>query len=181
MSYNCGRVFILSVFVGYILSFGLVRLKTIRLSARASAHIECSSRSRVEDETITNVIIKTQDRKMGLGCYWRYAQKRWAGILGDFEKKKLVEICLWAKLVEIRLWVRSLEIRTWARPVQLFSTGCTAHLLGQLVEILTVGREFSCGVDCGRCMNSQHSKNCVSLSSCRKTKLKKSINVLYLN
>ena len=29
--------------------------------------------------------------------------------------------------------------------------------------------------------NGQHSKNCVSLSSCRKTKLKKSINVSYLN
>ena len=37
------------------------------------------------------------------------------------------------------------------------------------------------GVGCGQCRNSQHSKNCVSLSSCRKTKLKKLINVSYLN
>ena len=36
-------------------------------------------------------------------------------------------------------------------------------------------------VDSGRCRNSHHSKNCVSLSSCRKTKLKKLINVSYLN
>ena len=62
--YKCGRIFfILSFFVGYIL-FGLVRLRTIRLSARASAHIECSSRSCVEDVTITNFIQKKKtDRK----------------------------------------------------------------------------------------------------------------------
>ena len=41
-----------------------------------------------------------------------------------------------------KAWV---EIWLWAGPVQL-------------------------GGDCGRCRNSQHSKNCVSLSSCRKTK-----------
>ena len=42
--YNCGRIFfILSYFVGYILSFVLVRLRIIRLIARAGAHIECSS------------------------------------------------------------------------------------------------------------------------------------------
>ena len=29
---------------------------------------------------------------MGLGCEWRHARKRWAGILRDFEKKELVEI-----------------------------------------------------------------------------------------
>ena len=55
--------FILLFFVGYILSFGLVRLRTIRLSARVGAHIErkCSL-SRGEDVTITDVIIKTPDR-----------------------------------------------------------------------------------------------------------------------
>ena len=53
--------FILSFFVGYILSFGLVRLRTIRLSTRVGAHIErrCS-RSRGEYVIITNVMIKTQ-------------------------------------------------------------------------------------------------------------------------
>ena len=51
--------FILSFFVGYILSFGLVRLRTIRLSARVGAHIErwCSHSCR-EDVTITDVIMK---------------------------------------------------------------------------------------------------------------------------
>ena len=53
MLYNCGRIFffILSFFIGYVLSFGLVRFRTVRLSARAG------------DVTITNVIIKTPDRK----------------------------------------------------------------------------------------------------------------------
>ena len=65
MLYNCGMIFfILSFFVGYILSFGLFKLRTIWLSARAGAHIECRySRSCVEDVTITDVIIKTPDRK----------------------------------------------------------------------------------------------------------------------
>ena len=71
MLYNCGRIFfILSFFVGYILSFGLVRLRTIRLSARVGAYIErrCS-RSRGEELTITDVIIKTPDRKWILGDF----------------------------------------------------------------------------------------------------------------
>ena len=56
--------FILSFFVVYILSFGLVRLRTIRPSSRAGTHIEgrCS-RSHGEDVTITDVIIKPPDRK----------------------------------------------------------------------------------------------------------------------
>ena len=70
MLYNYGRIyFILSFFDGYILSFGLVRLRTVRLSARVGAHIECRcSRSRGEDVTITDVIIKTPDRKCDQGC-----------------------------------------------------------------------------------------------------------------
>ena len=70
--------FILSFFVGYILSLGLVRLRTIRLSARAAAHIVCSSRSCAEDVTITNVIIKTPDKKK------EGVLKRWAGNFGYF-------------------------------------------------------------------------------------------------
>ena len=59
--------FMLSFVVGYILSFGLVRVRTIRRSARAGAHIECRcSRSRPKDVTITDVIIKTPDSK----CDW---------------------------------------------------------------------------------------------------------------
>ena len=64
--HNCGKIFffILSFFIGYILSFGLVRLRTIRHSARVGTYIErrCS-RSRGEDVTITHVIIKTPDKK----------------------------------------------------------------------------------------------------------------------
>ena len=66
---------------------------------------------------------------MRLGCEWRHARKRWAGNFGDFWKKELVEI-----------W-------TWAMVVQLGATGCAARLLGQLVEILTLGRAVQLGVD----------------------------------
>ena len=60
--------FILSFFVGFILSFGLVKLRTIRLSAHAGIHNERrSSRSRAEDVIITDVIIKTQIGNE-LGC-----------------------------------------------------------------------------------------------------------------
>ena len=86
MLYNCGMiVFILSFFVGYILSFGLVRLRTIRLSARVGAHIEhrCSP-SRGEDVTITDVIIKTPDSKWDRVCELCHARKRWAEDLGWF-------------------------------------------------------------------------------------------------
>ena len=41
---------------------------------------------------------------MRLGCERRHAQKRGAGIFGDFLKKQLVEIWLWARWVEIWLW-----------------------------------------------------------------------------
>ena len=51
-----------SFFIGYNLSFGLVRLWTIQLSARAGTHIECRC-SRAEDLTITDVIIKTPEKK----------------------------------------------------------------------------------------------------------------------
>ena len=88
MLYNCGKIFfILSFLVVYILSFGLVRLRTIRLSARAGAHIECSSRLRCGGCDNHKCHNKNPRWEMGLGCEWRHARKRWAGILGDFEKK----------------------------------------------------------------------------------------------
>ena len=64
------------------------RLRNIRLRVRVVAHIKrWCSRSRGDDVTITDVIIKPPDRKWDLGCEWCHARKRWAGILGDFEKK----------------------------------------------------------------------------------------------
>ena len=77
MLYNCGRIFFISsFFIGYILSFSLVRLRSIWLSARVGAHIECRcSHSRREDVIITDVIIKTPDRKCdcsnGIGQFIR--------------------------------------------------------------------------------------------------------------
>ena len=123
--------FILSFFNGYILSFSLVRFRTIRLSAQVGTHIECRcSRSRGEDVTITDVIIKTQGRKMWLGMWMTsYLEMMGWGFGVTFEKKQLV------------------EIQTWASPVG--STRCAA-----------------CG---GVSWNSQHSRNCVSPPTCRKT------------
>ena len=113
--YNCGMIFsyVLSFFVGYI----LVKLRTIRLSARAGAHIECRcSHSRAEDVTITN-----PRWEMELGCEWRHARKRRAGNFGDFWKKQLVEIRTWTKWVEI--W-------SWARPVQFVVYGMRRAFVG---------------------------------------------------
>ena len=114
--------FILSFFVGYILSFDLVRLRTIRLSARSGAHIECRcSVPCTEDVTITNVIIKTPDRKYDWGCEWRHARRQWAENFGDFWKKQLVEIRSWARLVDF--WAQ-------ARPGQFVAYGMHRAFVG---------------------------------------------------
>ena len=116
-----------SFFVNYVLSFGLVGLGTIRLSASAgAAHIEYSSHSHAEDMTITNVKIKTPDRK----CDW--------GVNDVMPGSDGLRIWWFRKSSYLR-----------------FDSG---------------PGQFSRGVDCRRCRNSQHSKNCVSLSSCRKPK-----------
>ena len=142
--YNCRRFFfILSFFVGYILTFGLVRLRTIWLSACAGAHIECSSRLHAENVTIIDVIIKIPDRKWDWGVNDVKPRSDGLGILVIFEK--------------------SSELRSVAgRGQSSWSLRDVSHV-------------------CWVRWNGQHSKNCVSLSSCRKTKLKKSINVSYLN
>ena len=143
--YNYGMIFLLIIFVNYILSFGLVGLWTIRLSAHAGAHIEYSSRSHAEDMTITNVIIKTPNRKWDWGVNHVMPGSYGEGIWW-FQKRH-----------QLRFWL-------WARPIQLGATGCMACVLGQLVEILTLGWAVHLGVGCGQCKNSQHSKNCVPLS-----------------
>ena len=131
--------FILSFFVGYILSFGLVRLRTIRLSARVGAHIErrCS-RSRREDVTITDVIIKTPDRNGTGDVNDVMSGSDGLRSLGDFWKKA---VC----------WDLNLEEATW------FSN------LGEARP----GGSTRCAARGGVRWNSQHSRNCVSLSSCR--------------
>ena len=55
------------------------------------SHIDCGcSCSCRENVTITDVIIKTLVRKCDRGCEWRHTRKRWAGILGYFEKSSLL-------------------------------------------------------------------------------------------
>ena len=129
MLYNRGMIFfILSFFVGYILSFGLVTLRTIWLCARAGTHIEhrCS-RSHTEDVTITDVIIKTPAGKWDVNDVMPGSDG--LGILVIFEKA-------------------GVDFRIWMRPVQLCAMGCATR--------------------CWVRWNSQHSKNCISLFSCRK-------------
>ena len=89
-----GFLFISSFFVGYILSFGLVRLRTIRLSERAGAHIECSSCLLTEDVTITNVIMKTPDRTWKWGENDVMAGSDGLGILVIFEKSSYLRFGL---------------------------------------------------------------------------------------
>ena len=135
--------------------FSLVRLRTIRLSARAGAHIECRcSRSCAEDVTITDVIIKTPDRK------WK------TGVVNDVRSGS-------NRLRILVIFEKSSQLRSDAGRSELgFGPG-----RGQ----------SSCGLRnaprvSGVRWNGQHSKNCVSLSPrVEKTKLKKSINVSYLN
>ena len=94
---------------------------------------------------------------MGLGCEWHHARKQWAEEFGDFEKNVSWDLAL-------------------GQAVKLGAMGGAARLLGQSVEILTLGEASpaegygmrgtlvgSERVGCGRCRNSQHSKNCVSL------------------
>ena len=123
--YNCGMIFfILSFFIGYILSFALVRLWTVRLLVQVFTltHEGC------DNHKCHN---KNPRWKMGKGCGWRHARKWGAGNFGDFWKKAV----------------------SWD---------------------LTLDRPASWGLTEGWCRNSQHSKNCVSLSSCRKPKSQKS-------
>ena len=104
----------------------LVGLWTIRLSAGAGAHIEYSSCSHAEDMTITNVIIKTPDRKWNWGVN---------DIMPGSDG--------------LRIWV------FWKSSWLRFESG---------------PGQSTWRVDCGWYRNSQHSKDYVSLSSCRKTK-----------
>ena len=121
--YNCGRIsFILSFLIGYILSFGLVRLRTVRLSARAGAHIEYRcSRSRAENVTPTNVIIKTPDRKWDWSVNDVMPRSDELRILVILEKKQLVDIRRWSKRVEI--W-------SWMKPVQFVAYGMRRAFVG---------------------------------------------------
>ena len=124
-----GFFFILSFFVGYILSFGLVRLWTIQHSARAGAHIEYSSRSPGEDVTITNVIIKPPDRKWDWGMNDVMPGINGLGILVIFENQ-LVKIWRWTKRVEISTWARPVEIWSWMRRVQFVVYGMRRAFVG---------------------------------------------------
>ena len=67
-------------------------------------------------------------------------------------KHKIIKIEIWS-------WMKWVEIRIWASPVG--STWCAAH--------------------CWVRWNSQHSKNCVSLSHVENLKVKDVIKVSYLN
>ena len=165
MLYNCRRIFfILSFFIGYILSFGLVRLRTIQLSAHAGAHIECSSCSHAEDVTIANVIIKTPDRKCDWGVNDVIPRSEGLRILVIFEKAVSWDLSLGEASWDLKLGeARRGESSLWA-------TGCTRVCWVSELRFWLWAERSAGELTEGRCRNSHHSKNCVSLSSCRKTK-----------
>ena len=116
-----GFFFILSFLVGYFLSFGLVRLRTIWLIAQVGAHIECRcSRSCGEDVKITDFIIKTPDRNETGDVNDVMPGSDGLRILGDF----------WKKNRELRFEPRRSELTflTWARPVQVWTTGFPMYI-----------------------------------------------------
>ena len=113
--------FILSFFVGYILSLGLVRLRNIRFSARAGAHIECSSRSCAEDVTIRDVIKAPVGKwdwdtndvmpgRNGLG-FLVILKKKNNELRPDTGRDKLIFELLW----QFQLWPTGCAKRCWVR------------------------------------------------------------------
>ena len=138
--YNCGMFFILSFFVGYILSFGLVRLRTVQLSVRVGTHIErrCS-RSHGEDVTITDIIIKTPDSIWDWGYEWRHARKRWAEDFGWYLKKSSVlrSEARRSDLI-LRTWTRPVHLGLWDSPRVVGSDGTVSN-----VKILTLSLSLS--------------------------------------
>ena len=115
------------------------------------------------------------DAKLGESS-WNYGMC--ARLLGQW-----VEIWGWTNRVEIWRWTKRVDFRIWTRPVQLCATGCAnvcwvselGFEAGRSEMIFESGRGQSSYVPrdaprvCWVKWNSQHSKNCVSLSSCRKT------------
>ena len=129
--------FLLSFFVGFILSFGLVRLRTIRLSVRAGTHIErrCSC-SRGEDVTITNVIIKAPDRKLNWGANDVMLGSDGLGFLVILRKSGYLRFGPgWVQLglrdVPRVCWVCELRFEA-GRGESSGATGCAAGLLGKM-------------------------------------------------
>ena len=120
-----GFFLILLFFVGYILSFGLVRLRTIRFSARVGTHIErrCS-RSRGEDVAITDVIIKTPDRKWTGDVNDVMPGSDGLRILGDFWKKAVswdlkLDEASWDPNLGESSWVFEMRRTWWGQMEQL--------------------------------------------------------------
>ena len=106
--------FILLFFIGYILSLGLVRLRTIWLSARVGTDFNAGVHACGEEVTITDVIIKTLDRKLDWGCEWCHAREVMGWDSWVFYKNQLVEI--------------------WTKMSPVVCCGVCARWLGQWVE-----------------------------------------------
>ena len=99
--YN-GMIFFFINHFSLIISYHsvLVGLWNKWFSSGVGAHIKYSSRSCVEDMTITNVIIKPPNRKWA--WVWMTSCLEAMGWeFGDFWKKKLVEIWVWAGPVQL--------------------------------------------------------------------------------
>ena len=115
---------------------------------------------------------------MLLGCEWRHARKWWAENLVIL-KKMLLEIRLWAGPVQLGVdrgrCRDSWYVCHWGRQLKsdhgVLQISTDRDLGGYGMRSAFVGTDSTVSIV----------KNCVSLSSCRKTKVKKLINVSYLN
>ena len=127
MLYNCGRIFfILSFFVGYILSFGLVRcthwVQVFSLARGGHDNHGCHNKNPGSDR----------------GCEWRHARMWWAGILGYFFKKAVS----WDLRLDETNWDLNLDGASWfselGRPGQASS--------GLRDTLLFVGSDATVGI-----------------------------------
>ena len=100
---------------------------------------------------------------MGLGCEWCHARKRGAEIFGDFWKRRQLKFD--SGQGQSSRGLQDAQHVCWISESR-FDSG-----LGESSWGLAVGDVGTVSIV----------KNCVSLSLCRKPKLKKLINVSYLN
>ena len=149
-----GFFFILSFFVGYILSFGLVRLWSVRLLVQVFTHGGCDNH-------------KCHNKKTQIG------NRAWVWITS------FPEAMGW------EFWWILKKAVSWDLKLGVASPVCGLRdaraFVGSVSWDFDSGPRVQLGLTEEWFRNSQHSKNCVSLSLCGKNKLKKWINVSYLN
>ena len=150
MSYNCGRIF-----------FFYIRLWTVRLLVQ----VFTLARGGCNNHRCHN---KTPDGKWDWGVNNVMPGSDGLGFLVILKKKAVS----WDSTLGEVSWDSDLGE---ASPVVVY--GMCRVIVGSVSWALNLGKASSArGLTEERCRNSQHNKNCVSLSSCRKTKSKNKVD-----